>query len=253
MCNVGTQPFGVLNLLVRAPVLIPRPETEHWTMRLAQFIRPTPTKPVNLLDLCTGSGCIPLLLCRLWPPGSVRATGVDISKDAIQLSYDNARVSEVHVPSDNLPSPPTEPPIPAQNTFLPLLANIRDPAFARHPGLVSPFDVITSNPPYISREEYDNLPTSVRDFEDARALLGDPDPGHEQGCGLTFYHEIAQLVARDGFLSDNGILAVEVGQGQAKSVERILLDANMKATAIWKDPWEIERVVVASKDPARLS
>ncbi|KAF8894033.1 S-adenosyl-L-methionine-dependent methyltransferase, partial [Infundibulicybe gibba] len=65
---LGTQPFGPLNLLTRPPVLIPRPETEHWTHALADLISPSAQSPVTLLDLGTGSACIPLLLAHLWPP-----------------------------------------------------------------------------------------------------------------------------------------------------------------------------------------
>ena len=237
----------MLSLFTRPPVLIPRPETEDWTIRLAQHVQPTPESPITLLDLCTGSGCIPLLLCRLWPPGSVRAFGVDVSTDAVQLARENASVSDVHVPSDttNVPTPSASAP---QNTFLPLLANIRDPAVLSKAGLQPPFHVITSNPPYIPRREYDNLPRSVREYEDIRALLGDPDPGNEEQRGLTFYHAIAALVARAGVLADNGLLAVEVGHGQAQDVARILREeGGMQSTTIWKDPWQIDRVVLASK------
>ena len=204
-------------------------------------------KPVKLLDLCTGSGCIPLLLCRLWPAGSVRAFGVDISTDAVQLARDNAVLCKVPVPSGN--DLPTAPGHAAQNTFLPLLGNIRDPAFLHTHGVCPPFDVITSNPPYIPKREYDNLPTSVRKYEDMRALLGDPDQdSQKEGRGLTFYHAIAALVARAGVLAETGLLAVEVGHGQAAEVERILREeGGLRATTIWKDPWQIDRVVVASR------
>lgn len=149
----------------------------------------------------------------------------------------------------------------ARNTFVPLLADMRDPAFVlklKTAGLCPPFDVITSNPPYIPRGEYENLPTSVRDYEDARALLGDPDVCSEMrqkgplqsGRGLTFYHHIAKLVAHNqgGLLAVNGVVAVEVGEGQAREVEAIFQrEGNLSNTIIWKDPWDIERVVLASR------
>jgi SAM-dependent methyltransferase len=86
----GTQPFGHLDILTRPPVLIPRPETEHWTLRLAQSIRPSPQNPAHVLDLCTGTGCIPLLLCATWFPGSTSVVGIDTSLEALQLAQDNA-------------------------------------------------------------------------------------------------------------------------------------------------------------------
>ena len=200
-------------------------------MRLSRHIRPRRTNPLALLDLCTGSGCIALLLCKLWPPGTVTAGGIDISQDAIALAHENAKICGLlPTVSDESPSPAAG----ARNSFRPLLADIRDPAFVlqlRTAGLHPPFDVITSNPPYIPRDEYDNLPTSVRNYEDVRALLGDPDtssgtlsPGRSpSGRGLTFYHHIARLVAhgRDSLLAVDGVVAVEVGKGQAREVEAI--------------------------------
>ncbi|KIP04200.1 hypothetical protein PHLGIDRAFT_15339 [Phlebiopsis gigantea 11061_1 CR5-6] len=108
---LGTQPFGPLSLLTRAPVLIPRPETEDWTFRLSALLTPSPRKPVRLLDLCTGSGCIPLLLCRLWPPGAVRAYGVDIGTEAVQLATENAARTGFGAPAQAEADPP------ARNTF----------------------------------------------------------------------------------------------------------------------------------------
>lgn len=182
-----------------------------------------------------------MLLCHLWPPGSVHATAIDISEDAIRLSIDNAQLCGTSIPSD-ISSTPS-----GRNTFFPLQANIRDPDFANHPAWKRPFDVITSNPPYIPKTEYDTLPKSVKDFEDVRALLGDPDPGHDRH-GLTFYHTIAHLVAHKQLLGDNGIVAVEVGQGQAKDVAHILREeGGLDSTTIWNDPWDIERVVLAAR------
>lgn len=241
---LGSQPFGPLNLLTRPPVLIPRPETEHWTMCLAERVTPSPTRPIRLLDLCTGSGCIPLLLCRLWPPGSVRAYGVDIAPEAIQLASDNTAICGFSESSDD----PTHQPPFVRNTFRPILADIRDPAFLRTPGLCPPFQVLTSNPPYIPRREYDVLPPSVKDYEDRRALLGDPDSDSKDGDGLTFYRDIARLIATEGILAEDGVVAVEVGKGQARDVECILKDqAKLPKTTIWQDPWSVERVVVATR------
>jgi len=218
-------------------VLIPRPETEDWTLRLAELIHPSPQKPISLIDLCTGSGCIPLLLCHLWPPGSVRAVGVDLATEAIQLATENAGLCGIgHSDTET-----------SRNTFLPLLANIRHSAFALSPALRPPFHLITSNPPYITTADYEKLPLSVKDYEDPRALLGDPEPkdGHR---GLSFYHEIAKLVARRGFLAEDGTVAVEVGIGQAKDVAEIFeTEGGLSKTEIWNDPWDVQRVVVGRR------
>lgn len=219
----GTTPFGPLHLLTRPPTLIPRPETEDWAIRLARTRTPSPAHPLRILDLCTGSGCIPLLLCHLWPPNSTRAVGVDISPDAIRLAADNSFRSHT------------------QNTFIPRLGDIHDQDLLRRLGPQPPFDVITANPPYIPIREYNALPSSVKDYEDPRALIGGDD-------GLAFYRAIATLLARKGVLAPRATIALEVGHDQAHAVTRILQNTPglpLGPMEIWKDPWDKDRVVFA--------
>lgn len=201
------------------------------------MLTPTPARPLSVLDLCTGSGCIPLLLCHLWPPGSTRAYGVDISQKAIRLAVDNA--ARCSIPSFD----PLSLSQSSQNVFVPLLGDLRDPnLFKRIP---PPFDVITANPPYIPKREYDKLPVSVKNYEDPAALLGDLPDSKEQD-GLTFYHIIAQLLKQKGMLRDGSIVALEVGHAQADAVEDILQrSAGLRNTQVWKDPWNVKRVVLA--------
>jgi HemK-like putative methylase len=225
----GTQPFGPLNLLVRSPVLIPRPETENWVIRLSETLRPTAQTPLSLLDLGTGSGCIPLLLCHLWPQGSLHAHGVDISTHAIRLANDNALLSGIPSTSDGAHP---------QNTFRTTLANLLSPNFPQDISPIKPpFNILTSNPPYIPWNDFVKLPRSVSDFEDPRALFGGPD-------GLEFYEAIARLIAREGFLSPDGVVALEVGRGQSKAVEALIrTTGRVRHTQIWTDPWGIERAI----------
>ncbi|KAI0328618.1 S-adenosyl-L-methionine-dependent methyltransferase [Cubamyces sp. BRFM 1775] len=253
---LGSQPFGPLNLAVRSPVLIPRPETEDWALNLAELIRsqPAPARPLNILDLCTGTGCIPLLLCRELPPGTAHATGVDISEDAVTLAKENARLNDVPV----LPPPYSRHASSRErraNTFTPVLADLMQPGFVKNACLDPPYDVITSNPPYIPKAEYDRLDASVKDYEDVRALLGDPEgavpvtlPEAEREKGLSFYHRIAELLRDEDLLEPNGILALEVGDGQADDVASILKRrTHMQTIDIWNDPWGKARVVFARR------
>ncbi|KAF4621234.1 hypothetical protein D9613_000427 [Agrocybe pediades] len=229
---LGTQPFGPLNLLTRPPVLIPRPETEHWVMRLAESLSPTAQRPISLLDLGTGSGCIPLLLCKLWPPGSLKAYGVDISPHALSLAQDNAALCGFsRMDGDKSLS---------TNTFKAVKASFLDHDFLKHGSSVNPpFDVVTSNPPYISWNEYLDLDASVSDFEDPKALFGGPD-------GLDFYHAIRHLVSREGFLTPSATVALEVGHTQANAVENMMRGTGrFRSTEVWLDPWGKQRTVVA--------
>lgn len=273
-CLPGSTPFGPLDLLTRPPTLIPRPETEDWALRLARTRTPDPTRPIRVLDLCTGSGCIPLLLCHLWPPGSTRAVGVDISPDAIRLAADNTARSRsatrarachsstaapsannLRIPSRSHAHQDQDPDdryrsqiIPeSENVFTPLLGDVHDPDLLQRLDPPPPFDVITANPPYIPLDVYHTLPSSVKDYEDPRALIGDaPNSPHRDG--LSFYRAIAALIARKGVLAADAILALEVGHGQAHVIKHMLRhtpDLSLGPIEIWKDPWEQERVVFA--------
>ena len=131
--------------------------------------------------------------------------------------------------------------------YTPYPANILDAKFGD--SLPRSFDVITSNPPYIPLNEYRQLPRSVKDYEDPRALLGDP-PDIRGTDGLTFYHAIARLVAQAGVLNegDRAMVILEVGDKQAGAVEAILkTEGRLNRTEIWFDPWGKERVVVGRR------
>ncbi|KAK0205310.1 S-adenosyl-L-methionine-dependent methyltransferase [Desarmillaria ectypa] len=222
---LGSQPFGGLDLIVRPPVLIPRPETEDWTIRLSKIVAPSPSRPISILDLCTGSGCIPLLLCHLWPRGSVRACGVDVSVDAVELATENAAKHDIPSVIGGI-----------RNSFRAQQGNVLDPAFSK--SLEPPFDVLTSNPPYVPWKEYLELPPSVVRYEDPRALFGGPS-------GLEFYRAIARIVSRQGFLNTDAVVALEVGHDQAEEVEDILRDiGEIQRTEIWNDPWGKARTVL---------
>ncbi|KAG6837507.1 hypothetical protein H0H93_008432 [Arthromyces matolae] len=227
----GSQPFGPLNLLTRPPVLIPRPETEDWVITLSNRISASKTSPKRLLDLCTGSGCIPLLLCHLLPKGSIHACGVDISEHALRLASDNAQLCGT--------PQPTQSNVDHENTFSVTNGNILSPTFLNDANIVPPYDIVTSNPPYIPWNEYLQLPSSVTDYEDPKALFGGPD-------GLSFYHAIASLVRQKRFLRPGALIALEVGHNQAEDVKQIMRsEAHMHSVEIWSDPWGKQRTVVA--------
>jgi methylase of polypeptide subunit release factors len=230
----GNQPFGPLTLLTRPPTLIPRPETEDWVIRLAKRFRPTQQcPPKQLLDIGTGSGCIPLLLCHMYPQGTLHTHGIDISPEAISLASDNAALCGI--PPTNDSSDPSS----TKNTFKVSLADFMDPCFTQQKFLEPPYDIITSNPPYIPTYEYQDLSREVLDWEDHKALHGGP-------TGLDCYHTIARLLKSRHLTHSGTILALEVGHNQAKDVEEIIRSVGtVQSSEIWVDPWGIRRAVIA--------
>ncbi|TRM69392.1 S-adenosyl-L-methionine-dependent methyltransferase [Schizophyllum amplum] len=225
---LGSQPFGDLDIIVRPPVLIPRPETEHWTFRLADVLahKVRSRSPISVLDLGTGTGCIPLLLCHLLPQGTVRAHGFDISPDAVALATENAAACKTPAVTNDR----------RVNTFSASLADFASARFRAEIAHLLPCDVLTSNPPYISTSE--PLPPEVRDWEDHRALFAG-------SSGLQCYDVIGNLLAAPGFLAPDGVVALEIGHTQAQPVRDILAAAGLRDIEIWQDPWGKDRTVVA--------
>jgi len=230
----GNQPFGDLDILVRRPVLIPRPETEDWTLRLAEHIRDTQIEshePLKLLDICTGTGCIPLLLLSrlraFLPTRRITAHAVDISMEAIslaELNKENQLTSGVLGTDHNLN-------FHHHDLFS---SDFADFLFSH-----SPFDVITCNPPYVSPAEYSALPSSVIKFEDRDALLGTG----EDGTG--YYQQLRILLSAGSVIRGNGLLAMEIGWKQAAIVPSLFSPLS-RLVEVWQDPWGNDRLVVCT-------
>ncbi|KAG8681498.1 hypothetical protein FRC09_017449, partial [Ceratobasidium sp. 395] len=141
---LGSQPFGSLDILTRPPTLIPRPETEHWTLQLAETLRSRTLqdRPFRVLDLCTGTACIPLLLCHSLPPRTISALAIDISPGAVELARDNVTRCGYTASSGG-------------NTVRVECQDIFSDNFAQWLKQTGPswepYDVLASNPPYIPR------------------------------------------------------------------------------------------------------
>ncbi|KAI8926894.1 S-adenosyl-L-methionine-dependent methyltransferase [Entophlyctis helioformis] len=239
---LGSQPFGGLELRVRPPTLIPRWETEEWAARLVDLFRlPAPPprlrRPLRILELCSGSGCISLLLAH-----ELRAIGlqaqivaVDIAGPALRLARLNQRLLGIDTAAlrfvhgdlfdDGLVA-----------TLLSLASD--DPADAG-------FDLIVSNPPYIPPAELAALEPSVLDWEDPRALLA------SDAQGTRFYTRIeAQLapalLAERPVTADSGwpALVFEIGSGQAAAVRAQLGPLAWRASLVWQDGAGRDRAVV---------
>ncbi|KAH6571071.1 hypothetical protein BASA50_003695 [Batrachochytrium salamandrivorans] len=252
---LGTQPFAGLDIAVRPPTLIPRWETEEWTVALADQIRryqsdhaktqasPTaPFRPLRILELCSGSGCISLALAHeLGVNASI--TAVDIAPAAVLLARYNQRwlgLSGVGHPSrlrfiqDDI----------FHHSFSSrLLSSLAafhslDPQDAR-------FDMIVANPPYISPSEYDTLDPSVKSWEDKGALLA------IDTLGIRFYQHI-ELLAQSLLICPFRVsheytlprLVFEIGHLQGSSVQQQLGPVVWSRTELRKDSAGFDRVVL---------
>ncbi len=166
---------------------------------------------INILDLCTGSGNIAICLAKYKKSGKIIAS--DISDKAIKAARKNTIANSVE---DKI-------------------AFIRADLFE---GLnpQERFDIIVSNPPYIRRPDLENLPKETS-YEPQEALDGGPD-------GLDFYRRIIE--AAPYFLKDNGILAMEIGDGQSGQVRKILdLKGSYTGISLIKDLNGLDRVFLA--------
>ena len=206
---VGHRDFFLLSFEVSPAVLVPRPDTETLVELALRTVKGNPT----ILDLGTGSGCIAVSLAHQCKGATV--TAIDVSPDAIDIAKRNA---VRHGVGNRI-------------TFL------TGDLFAPLSG--SPFDLIVSNPPYISHAELADLPADVREHEPRVALDGGPD-------GLAFYRRIANEAS--AFLKSGGSVMVEIGWTQEPAV-RALFEGRPELThvASAKDGGGRWRVVSAKK------
>lgn len=211
----GLAPFFGYDFLVDSRVLIPRFDTEVLVEAALSRLAPG----MRVLDICTGSGCVPITLAleaRRRGHSFLSIEGSDISEDALALARENAARHDVKIrffQSDLLETAGRE------------------------------YGIITANPPYITQEEMGELDREVRDYEPHLALFGGED-------GLAFYRRIA--LKAPAHLANAGWLLLEIGAAQAKSVREILEEASFVVEEILKDLGGRDRVVVARWERCNL-
>lgn len=235
---IGWQPFGSLELLTRPPTLIPRPETEDWALRLSQWLSDHAPDRMRVLDIGTGTGCLPLLLSSEVNPSKTRlnVTGIDVSPSALELARENLQRCHHHQSSEHL--------VDFQHADL-----FSDADLDR----LGQFDLVVSNPPYISADEFEALDYSVRDWEDSGALVpcsSSTSGSSSSSDGLDCYRRIAQVLPKllKGD-SQCGLQAVvEVGWRQAAEVANLLLlhgqHPSRSSTEVWTDAYGQQRTVL---------
>ncbi len=215
---LGTVPFNGVELFVEPPVLIPRPETEEWIINLIGQLDKLDTKKLTILDLGCGSGAIALTLAKALPDAHI--FGTDISEVAIQLSKKNAQHNKIN-----------------NVTFL--LSDLFDEI---KPALK--FDLIVSNPPYISHDEWKKLDPMVTEWEDEQALIADH---HGLGIIEEIIKQAPQHFKENNELKMHGIgqLYLEFGYRQAPRVKELLQKALYDHIKVVKDLEGKDRVVMA--------
>lgn len=201
---IGHAEFFGMQLKVDERVLIPRPETEEL---VDLILTENPEKNLKVLDIGTGSGAIALALAKNRPDWSV--TAADISQDALDLSMENANDQNLN------------------------LSFIKSDCFSE---ISSKYDIIVSNPPYISREDQEEVGLNVLHSEPHLALFADED-------GLAIYRRIAED-SKD-YLNDGGKIYLEIGYKQGQSVPDLFMkNFPEKRVRTLKDQFGQDRMVV---------
>ena len=205
----GEQEFMGFSFRVNEHVLIPRQDTETLVEEALGVLKPK----MEILDLCTGSGCILLSLLKLGEKQGIaglKGTGADISREALKVAKENGR--RLEIPGDRV-------------------AWVRGDLFEK---LEDPFDLLVSNPPYIPSGELSGLQEEVRLHDPALAL-----DGHEDG--LYFYRRIAAEAGK--YLRDGAFLMLEIGWDQGEAVRGLLEAAGYREVEVKKDLSGNDRVV----------
>ena len=202
--------FYGLKFNVNSSVLIPRPETEE----LVSWILESIAMPfINILDIGTGSGCIAISLKHELPQASV--TAIDISTDALETAKQNAVEN---------------------NTAIDFIeANILNTG---NLSLPHKFDVIVSNPPYVTETDKKQMHTNVTEFEPHTALfVPETDP-------LLFYNAITDFAIKN--LNKNGLLFFEINESYGNEIIEMLTDKSFTDIELRKDIRGKNRMIKAS-------
>lgn len=210
---IGETWFYDSKFFVNEHTLIPRPETEElvdWIV--SKFPKTQNPKPITVLDIGTGTGCIPISIKKNIPQAEVFA--IDVSEEALKVAKRNAVENNVEV------------------NFI--LQNILDAE-----KLESKFDVIVSNPPYVRNLEKQEIKKNVLEYEPHLALFV------EDNDALLFYRKIAQLAKES--LTENGHLFFEINQYLGKETVELLEQLGFKNIELRKDIYGNDRMIKCTR------
>ena len=207
---IGQAYFYGRRFFVDEYTLIPRPETELLVNKVLEISKEI-EKP-KILDIGTGSGCIPLTL--ILENQQIIAHAVDISSEALETAKRNALFHNV-------------------------LNNISFFKSDLFENVTEKYDIIVSNPPYIPLKDKESLQIEVKNYDPELALFT------KDGLGIEFYDKIVTKAKE--YLLPDGYLAFELGINQASLVSDLLQKHNFSSIEIYKDYNSIERVIICKK------
>lgn len=205
----GEQAFMGLAFEVNGHVLIPRQDTEILVEEVLKNLH----DGMEILDMCTGSGCILISLLRY--SNDCAGLGVDISGGALRVAEKNA-----------------------QNILSGFSGKVRFLESDLFENVEEMFDVIVSNPPYIPAGDMEGLMPEVRDYEPRIALDGGED-------GLVFYRKI--LEGSRSHLKKGGMLFFEIGYDQGRAVSKMMRETGFLDVQVRKDYAGLDRVVFGTR------
>lgn len=208
---IGHKEFMGFHFKVTEDTLIPRPDTEVSVEEAIRVIKERGYKDV--LDLCSGSGAIGLSIAKILDFTNVSLS--DINKGALLVSMENAEA-------------------------LGLKDKVRFFESDLFEKVSGKYDLIVSNPPYISGDDMEKLPESVKNFEPETALFGGTS-------GLDFYRQIIREARQ--YLNDGGTLIFEIGYDQREEVEKMFIENGYHNIGSLKDLSGLDRVVSGTLVP----
>ena len=201
--------FWKYDFFVNKDVLDPRPETELIIEKILDFY-PDKTKSLKFLDMCTGSGCIAISLAKEYLKATIDAT--DISSKALNVAKKNAVKLNCN----------------KQINFI--KCNLINK--------IQVYDVVISNPPYLSNLEYKKVSNDIQLFEPKKALVAAKK-------GFYFYHEIAKILPN--LLDSQSMAFLEIGSKQGEKVKGIFSITNLYSLKIAKDIQNLNRLLIVKK------
>jgi len=205
---LGNTEFMSLKFFVNKSVLIPRPDTETLVEEVIKHVSGAKIKKPRILDIGTGSGAIAVSLAKYIKGSDV--TAFDISARALNTAKKNAKYNGAEIKF------------------------VKSDLFKAFKNKNIKFDIIVSNPPYVSKDELKKLSLFVKKYEPVKALDGGRD-------GLEIIKKIIRQAP--GYLKKGGILALEVGYKQAKKVKKLMEDNGFRNISVIKDLAGIDRVI----------